>query len=186
MNKHWMNKHWKHLSHKIVHKNPWYLVRQDKVLTPEGKNGTYNVIEKRPAAFIVAVDTQNRVALIKLYRYPTKRNSIEIPAGGIENEPPLKAAKRELMEETGLTAKHWKKISVTQVANSTMDQLGYYYVATGLNQKVATGRKEEGISAVMFVPFNKVIQMIMNGEITDSNSISALLMAAITLKTLKS
>lgn len=180
-----MKHHWKQLSQKFVHVNPWYSVRQDKVLTPDGKQGAYNVIVKPPGVFIVAVDEQERVVLIRLYRYPTQRYSIEIPAGGMENETPLKAAKRELLEETGLIAKRWKKLGTVQVANGTMDQLGHIYLASLLSQNKATGREEEGIEDVKFVPLKEVISLIMKNKITDSNSISPLLMAAVFLKILK-
>ena len=181
-----MKNRWKLLSQKFVHVNPWYSVRCDKVLRPEGKRGTYNVIVKPPAVFVVAVDEKDRVALIQLYRYPTQRYSMEIPAGGMEKETPLQAAKRELKEETGLVAKHWEKIGLVQIANGIMDQLGHVYLATDLSHGNATGHEEEGIDDVLFVPFKKIISLIVDGKITDSNSITPLLMAAVILKVLKS
>ncbi len=181
-----MKSRWKHLSHQVVHKNPWYSVRQDRVLNPEGKEGTYTVVVKSPGVFIVAVNNKNEVALIRLFRYPTNMHSIEVPAGGTESDSPILAAKRELQEETGLRARSWKKLGRVQANNGISDQIHYFFLATELTQTKNNKQKEEGIENVSFVPFRKILDMIMKGKITDNGSISALLFAAIKLGLLRS
>ena len=89
---------WKKLSSEIVHKNPWFYVRQDKVITPDGSQGEYNVVVSPPASFIVALDDESNVYLIGQFRYPTGLYSLEIPGGGTGDNDPLKTAKRELQE----------------------------------------------------------------------------------------
>ncbi len=157
------------------------------MLNPEGKNGIYTVVMKSPGVCIVAVNTKNEVALIRLFRYPTRMYSIEIPAGGSEHhESSLRTAKRELQEETGLRARYWKKLGSVQANNGISDQMYHFFLATGLTQTKNNKQKEEGIEKVTFVPFPRVLQMILQGKITDNGSISPLFMAAIKLGLLRS
>ncbi len=177
-----MKNPWKKLSSKVVYTNPWYTVRVDKVITPEGKPGTYHVISKLPAVFVVAVNEKQEVALIRLFRYPTQTWSIEIPAGGVEvGESPLVAAKRELQEETCLKAKSWKKLAYLQGYNGVSDQMYYVYLAQGLVQTTNNQQLEEGIERVDFIPFRKISKMIQAGKITDAGSITPLLLAGLEL-----
>ncbi len=169
-----------------MHSNPWYRVRQDRVLTPEGKKGIYNVIEKPPSAITIALNTRGEIALIKLFRYPTQMSSIEIPNGSIEpGESPLRAAKRELNEETGLRAKTWKKLGVLQGCPGFSNSLYHVFLATNLTQTSSHRREEEGIESVTFAPFRTVLRMIQDGRITDNATVGPILLAALHLKKIR-
>jgi 8-oxo-dGTP pyrophosphatase MutT (NUDIX family) len=172
---------WRFVSKRVVHRNPWYRVERHHVICPNGRHGKFFVIEKKPAVCIVAVNDENHIAFIRQFRYPTQKYSIEIPAGGIDGEQPLKAGKRELMEETGLKARSWKRIGRLHVANGVMNHIGCVYLATGLTQKVATGQEEEGIEEVRFIPYREVLRMIKDGEITDDLTISSVTIALLKL-----
>src|SRR5258708_5043977 len=93
---------WKRLSSVIVYKNPWWQVREDKIIRPGGEEGTYCVIETPQSAEIVAVTEKQEVYLIGQYRYPIEKFSWTVPGGTVDNETEdfLEAAKRELREET--------------------------------------------------------------------------------------
>jgi 8-oxo-dGTP pyrophosphatase MutT (NUDIX family) len=176
---------WKKLDSKVVHKNPFYLVRQDQVIKPDGSKGTYDVVVNKPAVFIVALDDDQNVYLVGQYRYTTDMYSIEIPAGGSEGQDPLEAAKRELKEEAGLTANNWKKIGETQTANVFSYEICYMFLATGLEQTEATTQVEEGIDEVMKVPLKEAFAMVKRGEITDGQTIVAFMLLAAELDLLK-
>jgi len=88
---------WKKLSSKVIHENPYYSVREDDVIKPDGSKGTYNVVVTKGAVFIVALDDERNVYLERLHRYTNNNQSIEIPAGGTDGEDHLTAAKRELL-----------------------------------------------------------------------------------------
>jgi len=96
-----MKNNWKKLSSRTVFKNPYYQIRRDYVIKPNGTKGFYDVIIRHPSVFIVAVNKKREACLIELYRYTNQINSLEIPAGNSEGQPPLVAAKKELLEETG-------------------------------------------------------------------------------------
>lgn len=172
-----MKPSWQMLSQEVVHENPWFNVRHDKVLTPEGKQGNFYVVSKPPAVIIVATDEQKRIALIRLYRYPTQQFSLEVPAGGVENnEPPIEAAKRELQEEAGCVAKTWKELGVIQLANGALDQLAHVFHASDISLEHESKQIEEGIDQLNFVSEAEVRAMIKRGEITSSPILASLLL----------
>ena len=165
---------WKKISSKFVHENPYFLVRQDSVIEPNGKPAEYFVVANNPSVFIAAFTDQQELILIKQFRYMTKRVSVELPAGGTDGEDPLTAAKRELQEETGYIAHSWKHLAKVQGANGMSDQEVDVYLATGLEQTDNHEQEEEGISEMLKVQIPKVLEMIKNGEISDLQSIGAI------------
>ncbi len=176
-----MKNYWKKISSKIVHKNPWYYIRQDKVIRPDGQKGTYSVMVAVPAVWIIAMNSRKEICVVNLYRYTTRMQSIEIPAGGSDGQKPLIAAKRELMEETGIVAKKWKLVGKFQIGNGLMDHLGYAFLATNLTLGKSHRQMEEGISSHKFMSIKSILQLIKAGKISDSESITALMSALLEL-----
>jgi 8-oxo-dGTP pyrophosphatase MutT (NUDIX family) len=168
---------WKQISSEVVYSNPWYYVRRDVVIQPNGKQGEYNVVERPPAIFIAALDNKQNIHLIQLFRYTINQFSIEIPAGGLENsEKPLLAAKRELQEETGLKAKKWKQLGKIHLANGFLNQCGYVFLAQELTQTLENEQLEEGIQGVTKLSLKEAFSLVDKGKITDSQTIAALTM----------
>ena len=100
---------WKTKKSKVVYNNPWIKVRENKVVTPDGSDGIYGVIEKKVGLGIVAVDDNNNILRAGQWRYAIKRYSWSFIGGTLEDgESPLQAAKRELLEETNTKARTWK------------------------------------------------------------------------------
>lgn len=173
---------WKKLSSEIVYQNKWYSIRKDKVIRPDNKEGEYNVLVGSAAVFIVALNEKQEIILINSYRYPTERFSIEVPAGGVEDEEPIDAAKRELEEETGMVAKKWTPLGEFQMANGYSNGMGYTFLAEELTETGNNKQAEEGILGIQKATFLEVFQMIKSGEITDGKTIVAISMAAIKLE----
>lgn len=174
---------WETVSSRFVHKNPYYSVREDAVIKPDGSEGFFNVVQSRGAVFIVALDEQQNVYLIGLHRYTNDNYSIEIPAGGIdEGEQPLEAAKRELQEEAGLVADTWKELGVVYPANGLLSEKNHVFLTTALHPVSDNEQKAEGITKVLKVPLKKALTMVKGGEITDTQTIAPLLMAMLELK----
>jgi len=173
---------WKTLSSKIAYKNKWYQVRENKVITPLGEEGLYCVVESSPIVFIVALTDDNQVNLIKLFRYTTQQSSWEVPAGkSEEGEDLLKAAKRELQEETGLQANSWKEIGAFQYASGISSGISHIFIAKKLVQTDINKKAEEGIEKNKVFSYKEILKMIRNNKITNGQSIVALTKVALYL-----
>ncbi len=166
----------------MVHENPFFSVREDKVIRPDGKEGIYRVIEKTPSVFIVPITKKKEVYLIGQYRYTTNVYSLEVPAGGSDGQRPLTAAKRELQEETGLVAKKWTKLGTIQCSNGSSNHLGHFFLAEDLHATGSSKMQDDGIDKLKIIPLNEALRMILAGKITDGLSIAPLLMADLWLR----
>lgn len=172
---------WRTTSTRTAYENQWIRVREDEVVRPHGEPGLYGVVEVRqPAVFVVAITEADEVVLITVDRYTTGV-SVEVPAGGTDGEDPLAAAQRELLEETGYTASEWSLVGSMQALNGVCVAPELVFLARGLTLSDATGHHEEGISDVRAVPFEEVLAMVGSGEITDGETVAALMYAAVHL-----
>ncbi len=172
---------WTTRASRTVYENRWIHVREDEVTGPHG-DGIYGVVRmQHPAVFVVALDEEDRVCLVELERYTTGR-SLEVPAGGSDGEDPLVAAKRELLEETGVTASEWISLGRMNALNGIADAPEHVFLARGLKTMDATqSQSEEGIDAVRWVPFAEALARVADGTIADGETIGALALAGIRL-----
>jgi len=174
---------WSTRATRIAYENPWIRVREDDVTRPDGADGLYGVVELRDAVFVVALDEQEAVVLVTVDRYTTGGDSLEVPAGGSDDQEPLVAAQRELLEETGLEASEWMPLGTVDALNGVARAREHVFLARGLAQAAdaAASQGEEGISAVTRVPFGEALAMCGDGRIRDGETIAALALAAIRL-----
>ena len=171
---------WKTRSEKIVYENPWIRVEEHQVINPAGGNGIYGKVHfKNKAIGIVALDNENNTWLVGQFRYPLNEWSWEIPEGGgpLESDV-LASAKRELKEETGLTASHWSEVGRMHLSNSVSDEEGFIFLAEGLEAGEAALEETEADMKVWKLPFSKALDMVICGEITDSLSVMGILKIA--------
>lgn len=155
-------------------------VREDEVLRPDGAPGIYGVVETRPSVGVVAVDAQDRVILVGQWRYTVDRYSWEVPRGGShEGESDMqKVAARELAEETGIVAEHWRALGPVDVCNGIANDVQSLFLATGLSATERNLDPEEEI-ALQWVPFADAIEMAVDGRITEVCSVAAILRIAL-------
>lgn len=165
------------LSSRITYKNPWITVREDKVILPNGQPGMYGVVETAPTVFVVAV-SDGQVYLQKMFRYPVQAWGLEVCSGSIDKgEEPLVAGKRELMEETGLTAEKWKLLGAYHAVNGYADTHAYFYLVEEITEdSTFQPPAAEAITEIIKVPLSEVEQLISNGQISDGQSAFALLL----------
>jgi 8-oxo-dGTP pyrophosphatase MutT (NUDIX family) len=157
---------------RLVYENPWISLREDQVVQPDGKPGIYGVVHfKNKAIGVLAIDNEGNVILVGQFRYTLNTYSWEIPEGGCpHNEEPLDGAKRELLEETGFTAKSWTLLGTSHLSNSVCDEVAFSYLATNLEAGVAQPDGTEELH-MKKVPFRSALAMTLTGEITDALSI---------------
>ncbi|MES2519168.1 MAG: NUDIX hydrolase [Bacteroidota bacterium] len=170
---------WKKVSSREVYDNPWVNLRHEEVIKPNGEPGIYGVAHfKTKAAAILPLDDNNNTWLVGQYRYTLEEYSWEIPmGGGALNGDSLEAAKRELKEETGMTAKNWTDLGKLHTSNSVTDEVGFMYLAEDLTQGEAEPDDTE-ILALKKVSLQEAVRMVMDSEITDSLSIATILKVA--------
>ena len=168
-------KPWTTLSSEIVHQNKFYAIRHDKFVLPNQKIGEYFVFDKKAAVFIVPIK-DGKIIMGKQFRYPIKQWSIEVPGGGVaEGCSCLKAAKQELKEEAGYVGK-LKKIGSFATNNGVSSEITSVFLATDL-RFVGTKLEETESIKTIEVDIAEAYEMIENGKIIDSMTISALSIA---------
>ena len=166
---------WRTLSSRTIYGNQWITLREDKVIRPDGAEGVYSVVEIRPSCGVVAISEDDRVALVGQWRYVHDRYSLEIPTGGSEpEETPLEAARRELREETGITAGDWTALGTVDNSNGSTTDVAHMFLARDLSPGPAVPQGDEQIE-LRWMPFADAVRSVMNGEITESVSVAAIL-----------
>ena len=163
---------WRVTSTNTVFDNPWITVIDHGVIHPDGAPGEYGVVRfKNIAVGILPVDEEGYAWLVGQHRFALDRYSWELPeGGGALGVDPLISAKRELKEETGLSAAHWAELSRLDISNSVTDEIGFCYLAWDLTPGDAAPDGSEALT-IKRVSFNALLEMVIDGEITDSLTI---------------
>lgn len=163
----------------LIYQNPWIRVEEHDIINPAGKDGIYGTVHfKNKAIAIIPIDRDGNTWLVGQFRFPLNLYSWELPmGGGLIGQDILESAKRELREETGLTAEKWTEIMRIHTSNSVTDEEGIVYLAEDLTQG-ETEFEETEVLQIRKLPFSDILEMVMNGTITDGISIAGILKAA--------
>jgi len=172
---------WTRHARRVAYENPWIVVWHDDVTRPDGSPGIYGIVHFRNAASgVVVLDDSDQLLLVGQHRYALDAYSWEIPEGGVDpNEDSLDGIQRELLEETGVSAREWRQIATYALSNSITDELGLLWLATGLSEGEAAPDPTEDL-AVRWVPFDEALAMTVDGRITDAVSIMGIQRVALT------
>jgi 8-oxo-dGTP pyrophosphatase MutT (NUDIX family) len=167
---------WTTLSVRRVYGNPWLELWEERALDPSGKPALYGKVSfLNKAVGIIPIDETGHTWLVGQYRYCLSQYSWEIPMGGAPHGVlPIEAARRELREETGLTARRWQQILYLHTSNSVTDEEGYVFTAEDLTQGEPEFESTEDLE-IRRLPLTDAIQMALSGEITDAISVAGLL-----------
>jgi len=174
-----MENPWKKVSAQKKYANPWIEVTEHQVINPAGKEGIYGTVHfKNLAIGIIPVDAAGYSYLVGQYRFPLDAYSWEIPEGGGRHDTdPIISAQRELREETGIMADKWTEIQRLHTSNSVCDELGIIFMAEELKFTEAQPDEDE-VLEVKKIHWKEMLQMVINGEITDSLSVAGILKLA--------
>jgi ADP-ribose pyrophosphatase len=174
------------LSSRISYQGPVFSVTTDEVEEPGGVRARRDVIRHSGSIVVLAVDdtrkagrkVEPRILLERQYRHAAQSMMWELPAGRIDDgETAATAAKRELLEETGYTARHWKRILHFYVSPGFLDETMTIYLARGLQAGEAQPEPDERI-AIRFFTLAEAKRMALNGRIRDAKTISGILWLA--------
>jgi len=168
------------LSSRVSYQGPVFSVTTDDVEEPGGVRARRDVIRHSGSVVVLAVDdagrkTEPRILLERQYRHAAQSMMWELPAGRIDDgETALTAAKRELLEETGYSARQWKRILHFFVSPGFLDETMTIYLARGLRAGEAQPEADERI-AVRFFGLTEATRMALNGRIRDAKTIVGIL-----------
>jgi ADP-ribose pyrophosphatase len=162
------------LSTREVYRNHWMRLREDRILRSNGKEGIYGVVEKDPAAIILALEG-DRIWLVEQFRYTIQERALELPQGGWEEEieNPEELARGELKEELGLVAAEMMLLGSLWISYGFTRQKQYVFLATGLAPTEKAPDSEEHDLVAHLVSIAEFEQMILDGTIRDNCTVSA-------------
>lgn len=168
----------KTLETEIMYDGKIVKVLKDNVELADGKKSFREVVKHSGGVVILAIHN-DKILLVKQFRYPLKEVLFELPAGKLEKgEDPFEAAKRELEEETGFCANKWASLGFVYTSPGYSDEKLYLYKAEDL--KYTHCHPDEGeIIQAFEIPLNDVKKMIDNGEINDAKTLCALMRSKI-------
>ena len=172
------HKPWKSLSSRPIYRNPWMSLREDIAEMPDGKTTLYGVVTFGDCVGIVPFLDDERILLVRQYRYVQRDARWEIPTGGVkEGESLNDAAQRELQEETGYRAEQLTPISSYYTSKSICEETAHLYLGAGLSPAQRPSDPTEFVEVRGF-SFDEALRMVVDGEIMDSMSVIAILHVA--------
>jgi ADP-ribose pyrophosphatase len=172
------------LSAETIYEGRVISLELDTVAMPGGGDSVREIVRHPGAVAVVAVDDEDRVVLVRQYRHPFGRPLWELPAGlrDADGEPPLETAKRELAEETLLSAARWSLLTTSYSSPGFCDEQVLIYLA----EELADVERPEGFvveheeldMTVDRVPLHEAVQRVFDGDIRNASAVIGLLAAA--------
>jgi ADP-ribose pyrophosphatase len=153
-------------------------VRKDIVKLPNGKEALREVVEHPGAVAVVAVNAKREVVMVRQFRYAFGREMLEIPAGKMDkaDEGHFACGQRELQEETGMQAGEMTYLGCMYPSVGFLDEVIHLYLAQDL-KKTCQNLDEDEFLNVVTLPFEQVMSMIFQNEISDAKTIIGVLKA---------
>jgi ADP-ribose pyrophosphatase len=168
---------------RLVHHGRYLDVRIDTIQRADGSTGTRDVVKHPGAVAVLALDTDDRLLLVRQWRLPAARAMLEIPAGTLDvhegvTEDPAVAVRRELEEETGSRASSWRRLASFWTAPGFATELMHLYLATGLESVHGDDRlapDEDERLELSRLTIDEALSMVDAGEIVDAKSMLGIL-----------
>lgn len=164
------------LKSELIYRGKILNLRRDVVELPDGRQASREVVEHSGAIGVVALTEDEHVYLVRQYRYPIGKVTLEIPAGKLEEgEDPLDCAIRELKEEAGIEAGHWEPLLTFYTTPGFSNEIMHLFLATELSKKEASPDQDEFLQVVS-LPLEEALEKVRRGEIVDAKTILSLLL----------
>jgi ADP-ribose pyrophosphatase len=174
-----MTLHEETISSEVVYDGALLHVRRDVVrLGDDGPESVREWIRHPGASAVVPLFAGGDTLLIRQFRYPARREFLEVPAGKFDgpHESALDVARRELFEEVGLTATRWTPLGETHPGIGYSDEVIHLFLAEDVTEGEAAPDADERVIPVR-LPFAEAVAMAREGQIHDGKSCVALLLA---------
>lgn len=169
-----MKNPWTKIKSHLIYESAWIKVHYDDVIRPDGKKDVYSIVKTKGGIGVVAINKEGELYLVAQYRYAPDIYSLEIPKGAFNSfdctESPLETAKRELKEETGITADRWVELGTVHTLMGYSNDIVHLFLATDLSAAQSSPESTEDIR-VFTVPFHQIETIISDGFIVDGEKI---------------
>ena len=174
--------HYERLGRELIHKGAIIDYYQDTIRVANGNVVKWDLIDHKGAAAVVAVKEDGKLLMVRQYRNALDRETLEIPAGGLNSvdEPTKEAAARELEEETGYVAGNLELLLTLRTTVAFCNEKIDVYLATDLKPGSQHLDEDEFLDVVT-MPFEQLVEQVMDGTITDGKTVSATLKVKVLL-----
>ncbi len=167
----------KRKSSKTIYDGQIVCLQKDVAILPDGREAIREVVRHPGGVGVVAVDDDGYISMVRQFRYPFMKETLEIPAGKLDKkEDPCVAGERELKEETGLIAGKIEKLGSFYASPGFCDEEISLFLATDLKEGKQNPDDDEFLSCEKFT-LDELLKMIQNGEIKDGKTILGILLA---------
>ena len=171
---------WQVLERRTLITRRWLAVHEDRIRLANGREmPEFHVVEGPSWASVLCLTASDEIVLVRQYRHGIRRESLELPAGVIEDgEAPFAAAQRELAEETGYVAERWEPLLSVATEPSRHTVHAHFFCALGATPSVERSLDESEDIQVVLVPRTELVSLIASGEIVHGVHVAAILFAA--------
>lgn len=164
------------MAREIVHVGRKIRVALDVTTTPSGETIRRDMILHPGAVVILPVLDAEHICLLRNFRFVVDKTLLELPAGTLEPGEPLEeAAKRELLEETGYTAKRWRYLQYFYASPGVLDEKLHLFVAEDLTPGPNRPEADEQLEPIT-MRFEEALRLCLAGGIRDAKTITAILL----------
>lgn len=164
----------KKIKSEVVYEGTFLTVLRDEVELPNGKGGAREYIPHPGASLVIPVTDSGQLIMIRQFRYPLQQEFVEFPAGKLDvGEAPLVAAKRELEEEIGQSAKEFRHLTTIHPVIGYSNEKIEIYLARGLYE-VKQHLDEDEFLNIFETSFEEAFHLMRQGKITDVKTMIAL------------
>jgi ADP-ribose pyrophosphatase len=180
-----MDIHEKVIGNKILHQGKSYKFCLVEVELPNGQRLEREMVKHPGGVAVLAIDSENRCVMVEQYRYAIQETTKEIPAGKLDKIPgetPEQGGRRELEEETGISASSWFYLGKIHPSPGIMDEVLHLFLARDLRETSRQNLDDDEFINVYRVPLAELKAQIETGLINDCKTISALFLAELKKK----
>jgi ADP-ribose pyrophosphatase len=164
------------LSREVLITNPWHRYCRDRYTQADGSEGVYFYVDMPGSCGAIAVFDDHTTILCRVHRYLLGGDYWEFPIGGMKDgEDPLAVARKELAEETGLTARRWDALGRFAPYKGVSNEICHFYLARGLTEAEQRLEPSEQI-ALHRMPLDEARRLLLEQDCGDGQSLVGLLL----------
>jgi ADP-ribose pyrophosphatase len=165
------------LGSRTVYSGRAFTIRQDILLTPDGRKAGFDIVDHVGSVVILPLDSNGDVVFVRQYRHAAGLDLLELPAGTLEKDESFETcASREIREEIGMAAGKMELLGSFYLAPGYSTEYMHVFLATDLKDAPLKADADEFIT-IERIPSAMALTMCESGKISDAKSLAAILLA---------